>query len=88
MSEQEDVGGSEAALEVGEMLTFGLQGGCWVWGEVEAIQPDTLTLRSIRVTDDLSTPPGRGGKLASGGRATIRREAIVAVVDGTFREWE
>lgn len=86
MSESE--GGSGAAIAVGEVLSFGLQGGCWCWGEVEAVDDDVLTLRSIRVTDDLATPPGRGGKLASGGRATIRRDAIVAVVDGTFREWE
>lgn len=98
MSKKDDPGGSPEGLfdptcpedapliEVGEVVTLAV-GGSWMSGTVEDVYEDVVTLAGVRVMSDLSTPPVRGGKLASAAKASVQLDAVSVIVRGTFSEW-
>lgn len=73
-------------ISVEEIVSL-LVGNYWLWGSVSAFDGDHVVLTDISVVDTVSTPPRRGGKTATASFATVRLDAVKAVVRGSFNEW-
>lgn len=78
---------SEDLIAEGEIVSL-LVGGFWLWGGVSAVDDGFVTLGDVSVVDSVGTPPRRGGKTATAGLATVRVDAVQAVVRGVFQQWE